>query len=275
MDMNKHAKVALLAGLTLAVVVVVAALPPIPQWQSYHDFADQRGWGGLPNTLDVVSNLAFILVAAAGLGRLLGAARRPAFAAPRDAIPYRVFFAALGAVGCASAWYHLAPDDGRLLWDRLAMVAVFMAWVAAQFNERLGPRVGAVMLPVLLLIGTAAVVYWGVTEARGHGDLRPYGVVHLYPMVLVPLLLWLYPSRYTRGGDALVVLALYLAALAAEQLDARIYTLTGIVSGHTLKHLIGAAAALWVLHSLNRRRARPATRPGHGQEAAKDDGFPR
>lgn len=262
MDMNEHAKVALLAGLTVAVVAAVAALPPIPQWQSYHDFADRRAWLGIPNTLDVGSNLAFILVAAAGLGRLLGS-DRPMFADPRDAIPYRVFFLALGAVGCASAWYHLAPDDGRLLWDRLAMVGVFMAWVAAQFNERLGPRVGAVMLPVLLLLGAAAVVYWGVTEARGHGDLRPYGMVHLYPMVLVPLLLWLYPSRYSRGGDALVVLGLYLVALAAEQLDAFIFGLTGVVSGHTLKHLAGAAAALWVLHSLlHRRPTSPVVRGG-------------
>ncbi len=254
--MSRAPRLALVAGLSAVVVAAVAALPAIPQWQSYHDFADQRGWWGIPNTLDVVSNLAFILVAAAGLVRLLGV-RRPAFADPRDAIPYRVFFAGLGAVGCASAWYHLAPDDGRLLWDRLAMVAVFMAWVAAQVGERLGARVGAVALPVLLLAGAAAVAYWGVTEARGHGDLRPYGVVHLYPMVLVPLLMALYPSRYSRGGDALVVLGLYLTALAAEQLDAWIFALTGLVSGHTLKHLVAAAAALWVLHSLARRRPRP------------------
>src|SRR5262245_199980 len=50
-----------LAGLLL--------LPPTPQDQKYHQFADQRTILGIPNFWNVVSNLPFLAVGAAGLRR--------------------------------------------------------------------------------------------------------------------------------------------------------------------------------------------------------------
>ena len=47
-----------LAGLLL--------LSPIPQDQGYHHFADQRTLLGIPNFWNVISNLPFIAVGAAG-----------------------------------------------------------------------------------------------------------------------------------------------------------------------------------------------------------------
>ena len=46
----------------LLTFVVWAALPAIPQDPSYHFFADQRQWLGIPHAADVLSNAAFVLV---------------------------------------------------------------------------------------------------------------------------------------------------------------------------------------------------------------------
>jgi len=48
-------KSAIFALVTLTVVVIVAALvsPRTPQPLSYHNFADQRAWLGIPNFGDV------------------------------------------------------------------------------------------------------------------------------------------------------------------------------------------------------------------------------
>jgi hypothetical protein len=237
----------------LIAVAVASWLPPIAQWPAYHDFADRRVWLGVPNFLDVVSNLGFLLVALAGLRLLLGP-RRPVFADARERRAYLAFFTALAFVALASAWYHLAPDNGRLFWDRLGIAVVFMAWVATQIAERVGPRVGAALLPWLVLAGALSVVHWILSEARGAGDLRAYGIVHFLPMLLVPWLIWRHPPRYTRGREPLGVLALYLAAMAAEHLDKVIYAWGGWVSGHTLKHLFGALAAAVVVRMLARRQ---------------------
>jgi hypothetical protein len=53
-------------------------LPPISQDQNYHQFADQRTLLGVPNFWNVVSNLPFIAVGAAGLQRFRPASAHPA-----------------------------------------------------------------------------------------------------------------------------------------------------------------------------------------------------
>jgi uncharacterized membrane protein YfcA len=145
------------------------------------------------------------------------------------------------------------------------MAIAFTGWLAAHLAERIGVRAGLALLPVLLLLGPGGVVYWGLTEAAGAGDLRPYGFVHFYPALLVPLLLWLFPPRYTRGSNVLVVLALYAAALVAERLDHPLFALTGILSGHTLKHGLAALAIYWALRMLRRRRPASEEVRAHGR----------
>ena len=130
---------------TTAVLVAVAALPPIPQPEHYHDFADQRVVLGVPHALNILSNLGFLIVGAVGLGRLW----RPgsSFADARERWPYAVFFVSLVGVGFGSAYYHLAPRDGTLFWDRLPMGLAFMSLLSAVLVERLGPRVGLRLFP--------------------------------------------------------------------------------------------------------------------------------
>jgi hypothetical protein len=251
-----HIRSGALLLLTVAVVAgVLVFVPPLPQWPEYHDFADRRTWGGTPNFLDVASNALFTLVGVAGLHRLLRARRRPVFHDPRERWPWLLFFLSMVLLGPASAYYHFAPDNAGLFWDRLAMSAAFMAWLSAHLVERIGLRVGLVLLPLLIVAGCASVLYWIATEAAGAGDLRAYGLVHFYPVLLIPLLLWLFPSGYTRGSDSLVVLGLYGAAFVAERFDREIFAVVGLFSGHTLKHVIAALAAGWILRMLVLRRS--------------------
>ena len=49
-------------GLGIVALGFVFCLPPIPQDQSYHAFADDRTMVGIPNFLNVISNLPFLVV---------------------------------------------------------------------------------------------------------------------------------------------------------------------------------------------------------------------
>jgi hypothetical protein len=66
-----NSPVAILLGATVVSVLGLFFLPPIPQDQAYHQLADQRAIFGIPNFWNVVSNLPFLLIGAAGL-RLSG-----------------------------------------------------------------------------------------------------------------------------------------------------------------------------------------------------------
>lgn len=236
-------------------VVAVLALPPFAQPLAYHAFADQRGCLGVANCADVLSNLCFLLAGAAGLRVLVGVAGRGGFIDARERHPYTAFFLAVVLIGFASAWYHLEPDNARLAWDRAAMALAFMAWLAAVITERVGLRIGLMLLPVLMMLGLAAVDYWATSELRGAGDLRPWLLAQALPMVLVPLVLWQFPARYSRCGDLLAVIALYGLVLLLDLGDRAVFELTGgIVGGHALKHAVAALAAWWVARYLIRRR---------------------
>src|SRR5215475_6872809 len=102
-----------LSALCLAVALL---LPAMPQPLAYHDFADHRAYFGIANFLDVASNLAFLLVGVAGLA--VTSRARTRFQHRAERIPYAIFFAGMMLTAAGSAWYHLAPDNARLFWDR-------------------------------------------------------------------------------------------------------------------------------------------------------------
>jgi hypothetical protein len=242
--------------LIVAVIAIIGMLlPPIPQPQWYHMFADQRGFLGIPNFNNVVSNFPFAAVGLWGLVFLMGSGWREGrhFLDQRERWPYLMVFVGLILTAAGSSYYHLQPDNARLEWDRLPMVIVMMSLLAAIVAERMSLRAGLWLMPVLLLIGLGSVLQWRMSEARGAGDLRFYGAVQLYS-VLFLLIALLLPSRYTRGRDLAIVAGFYVLAKVLESLDRQIFDLGHIVSGHTLKHLAAAGAGYWIFRMLRKRR---------------------
>lgn len=264
----KPMRVRLPSFVTLAAVGLLLLHGPIAQWPDYHDFADRSVLFGIPQAGDVLSNLGFALVGAWGLLRLR----------PRDhprlraGWPgYRLFLVALVLTAIGSAWYHLAPDNARLAWDRLPIALACAGLLAAVRAEtRPGARAGR-DTALLALAAAGSVAWWHVTETRGAGDLRPYILVQMLPLVLIPMWQAIHgsPVRDRLGFGA--ALLLYVLAKAAELLDHEIAASTGWISGHTLKHLLATAAAAAVIAALRLRLreaplSSPAASDGGGRE---------
>ena len=246
----------LLAGIVLASVIAVIAYGPIPQWEGYHAFADQRLVLGIPNFWNVASNLPFAIVGLAGLFTVRGGATPGILPALRPA--YLAFFLGTALVAVGSGYYHLAPSDASLVWDRLPMTIAFMAFLAILVGEQIGPAIGARLLLPLVAAGLLSVAYWVFTAQQGAGDLRPYVLVQFLPMVLTPLLLLLFPSAFTRIGLLWGMAVAYGLAKLFEVLDAPIFNLVHAVSGHSLKHIAAALGTYFLLLAATRRTAHSA-----------------
>lgn len=257
---SRSTKALVLWLLAAALAGFAFMLPRIAQPLWYHDFADQRACFGLPNCLDTASNALFVLAGLAGLvfqhSTLRSTSAQRTFINSREALPYALFFFATILVGISSGFYHLAPDNERLVWDRAAIMLALMAWLTAILCERVSLKAGLRLLPLLVIASLGSVFYWSWSEAHGMGDLRPYGLTQLTVMLLIPLLLWLYPPRYSNDRDILTVIGLYILALLFDFSDRQVFVITGgFISGHTLKHAIAALAAYWVVLHLRRRHA--------------------
>lgn len=228
-------------GVCAAACLVTLLLPPIPQWASYHAFCDDRPWLGIPNAANVLTNLPFVLIGAWGLLSRRVAEER------WERLAWTLLAGAVFAVGFGSAYYHWAPTDDRLFWDRLPMTVIFTSLLAITIGERIGVRL---LLP-LLAAGVAGLLYW-----RWAGDTRLYGLLQGLAIALIPLMLALFPARYSRSGDVWAAFGLYAVAKLAEHLDGPIHAATGgWTGGHPIKHVL-AAAAIGTLLVHARRRTR-------------------
>lgn len=238
-----------LAALTVACILAALFVAPMAQPLDYHHFVDTRALLGIPNALDVLSNGGFLVAGFAGLWVSVSA--KAVFAAPAERVPYIVFFTGVLLTAFGSAYYHLAPDNERLFWDRLPIA--FMSLISAQIVERLDRRIGLALLAPMLLVGAASVLCWRMTERAGAGNVIPYGILQGYAVVVLLMLAVLYKSRYTHGTDLYGVFACYVLAKVLEAADTQIFALGNLVSGHTLKHLAAGVAGLVVCRMLRRR----------------------
>jgi hypothetical protein len=261
LDQRKHrTRLIVFSGVTLSILVISFLVAPVIQDPAYNRFADQRLIFGIQNFDDVISNAPFFFIGWAGLAFLIrwkSGDSPHSFEKASERWAYIVLFIGVALTSFGSAYYHFAPSDNRLVWDRLPMTLVFTSLYCATVAERIDARAGQAILIPYVLLGMGSVVYWHLTELRGSGDLRIYMDIQYYSIFGIILMTVLFPSRYTHSRWLAAVIVAYLVAKGFEQLDLTLYQAThGIVSGHVIKHLISAAAAYFLLLMIRNRQSK-------------------
>ncbi|MEH6357918.1 MAG: protein phosphatase 2C-like protein [Pseudomonadales bacterium] len=240
----------LLMFVSALAVLVMAFIEPIAQDPAYHLFADHRQWWLIPNTLDVLSNLPFVFVGIMGLQHCALHREHPLF------WPFLAIFIGVFCTAYGSAFYHWAPGNQTLVWDRLPMTIAFMGLFSLVLADRIDMRWAKALWP-LLMLGVASVWYWAWTEVQGVGDLRPYALIQFLPMLLIPLMLIMYPAPRRDFGCYIGLICCYGLAKVLEYFDVWVFELTGLVSGHTLKHLAAGLATLFLYRLWKQHTQRP------------------
>ena len=129
------------------------------------------------------------------------------------------------------------------------MALGFAGLVAATLADR-APKRAVVFTGAFAAVALATVVVWS-----WGGNLWPYLVMQASFVAAALYATARVPSAYTHARGLYLAAALYGAALACEQFDKTIdAALGGLLSGHTLKHLVAAAALYAVGAMLQLRR---------------------
>jgi hypothetical protein len=288
---------AILALLLLLALLLACFGPFVAQPAQYHAFADQRGWLGLPFAMDVLSNVPFAVLGVLGLWRLrqlpgagnaaqghghghghgtnpfpnpftMPSANRLANRSPKlfpDAFPNGVaqkplvalFFIGLIVAAICSSIYHWQPANPSLAIDRAGMVVAFAGLLGLASAERISARAGWALTALVLLAGPACVLVWSQT-----GNLLPWVVLQGGGMVLLLILAFKRPVGGAWGINLGLVIALYAAAKVLEMGDHWVFDVTqGVVSGHSLKHVVAALAAWPVISAMAQNSKQTATQP--------------
>lgn len=254
--MNRHAlsDKRLIAMICIAVLFAagLALYGRIPQSDAYYQFADDRSFFDIPNFFNVVSNLPFLLVGIHGL--LLLRKKTPSGGLPSLRYAYLTFFLGASLVAPGSGYFHLNPNHSTLVWDRLAMIISFMSFVTIIIGEYINKAIAERLLIPLLFLGLFSVAWWRFTDNNDGGDLRIYILLQFLPMLLIPFIIWFYPATLEPKSYVWGLLGSYGLAKIFELLDAPIFQILKVMSGHTLKHLVAALGVLIFGIGLVRRR---------------------
>ncbi len=251
----KTSKLLVLGSLCLLIAFGVFIQGPIPQPLSYHNFADQKNWGFIPNGSNVISNIAFLIVGLWGLYTLQY--RDCVFESPKEKKAYWVMFIALSIVSIGSGYYHWEPDNETLFWDRLPMTVMFMTIVSILLTEKVHGKWGMLSLVPLIILGMLSLVWWMFTEwhVLYTGDLRFYIIVQVAPVVLAPFIVYMYEACYTLAYNMYLFCTFYLVAKFCELFDHQIFHLTNEwISGHALKHIAAAIGASFMIPMIRNRK---------------------
>lgn len=245
----------LMLGAAIALYGVLRlTLGPLPQDPAYHLLADTRTLRGVvPRAGDILTNLAIL---AAGLFGIALRSRMNVAQEARTAVDVLIAASILTAFG--SAYYHLAPENATLIWDRMGIAVVLTSLLVIVMADRVHPRFAREALWPFTGLGVASVALWGVSEAMGREDLLLYLFVRIGAGAAIVFLLILRPPRHT-GTVWLVAAMLCEVAMAIfERLDHQVFALTGgFASGHNVKHVLAGIALAFVFWWLRVRKTLP------------------
>ncbi|KAG9455672.1 hypothetical protein H6P81_000180 [Aristolochia fimbriata] len=219
-------------GIVLLWLCFMVTTPRIPPSANHHLFADMRNFFGVPNTLNVITNFPFLVVGIVGLvltlhGNYLGISLRG------EIWGWILFYAGITATAFGSAYYHLKPDDTRILWDQLPMMIAITSLFSCSIIERVNEKIGVTCLLSLLII-----VLMSITYERAFNDLRICMMVHLIPCVAIPAMALLFPPKYTLSRYWFWASGFYFLAKLESLADKKIYRVNRyMISGHSLEHL--------------------------------------
>uniref|UniRef100_A0A7N0VCP5 Ceramidase n=1 Tax=Kalanchoe fedtschenkoi TaxID=63787 RepID=A0A7N0VCP5_KALFE len=212
--------------------MLIFLTPKVPHSPRFHLYADKRNFLGVPNTLNVITNFPFLIVGVLGFVLCLQGSFF-VISLKGEAVGWTLFYLGIAGVAFGSAYYHIKPDDTRLMWDTLPMTISYSALLSCLLVERVGIRTGIACLIPLLGLAFLCTCY-----ERTLDDLRLCMIFQLIPCVIIPMVTFFYPSKYTHSRYWLWSAGAYVLARFEAVADQKIYRANHyVISGHSLGHL--------------------------------------
>lgn len=241
----RNLQLALFAAIAVVFGCILWSKGPIPQDLAYHNFADRQTVFGVANFWNVVSNVPMLFLGLMGFQMVFKHfSTRPDFATRwiPVVLVFGIFITSFG-----SAYYHYAPDNATLVWDRLPMTLMFMPVFSLLIYDFIGKDWGKWAFLISVPLGVFSIFYWQYTEAIGAGDLRLYAFVQFFPMLAGPIIILLSREKKDYTHYFWLVLGWYAVAKFFEHFDTQTRDWLGFWSGHTLKHFFGAISLYYLM----------------------------
>ena len=186
----------------------------------YHNFADKRSFIGIPNIINIISNIA-ILIPAIYL-----------FLQDRKKDESKILIFHVILLSLSSMYYHYNPSDKTLFYDILmiATTSMIVLILISDTDHKL----------LLYIYGIISILYWKYT-----GDLRLYLLI----LIGVPIyIIYKYIKNDKLRKYIYIITIINILLRISEHNDNLIYKLSNNkISGHSLKHILGGIGIWYII----------------------------
>ena len=187
---------------------------------SYHNFSDKSSLLGIPNTKNVLSNIAIALPAL----YLLYTKK------------YNRLTLVLVLLAIASSYYHLNPNKSTIVPDMILVITLNTFVLSYFVDSKMGNLV--------ILLGVLSVLYWHKTS-----DTRLYSLLQLG--IFLYCIYRVYPTKASNLILPLIIVG--ILTRVSESYDKLIYDKTNkILSGHSLKHIFAGIKIMIIIKILEK-----------------------
>lgn len=204
--------------------------------EHYHHFVDERSFFGTHRFFDTVSNIGFLLVGILFTKEMLLKGEKDSNLILVTIGTILIFF--------GSSYYHLLPENSRLLWDRLPISIVFAGVLSysLQVNNLIKESWKKNFNIGYLIFSIMSVAIWYIGSLTQQNWLAPYVFIQFGGMILLSYIA-IKGQNKEFNKSIMKVLLLYVIAKLFEHYDVQFFELTnGNISGHTIKHMVAALA---------------------------------
>lgn len=224
----------------LTLLVGAWALPVMKDAGVDHTLGNVWSFWGIPNSLNVLSNLALIGVGSYGLSKQ-----------PRFRLDWQVLLGLITILisliisGITSAYYHWTLDELSLLSMRMPIAlgllgGVSFALLSAQLNLKTWSALILYFLLQACAIGCTLYCYFVQ-------DISFYIMSHIFPLIIL-LVSTVRLKQQSRAKDLLYSLLFYVLAQISALYHDAIYAYTHeYVNGYTFKHILIAIGSFFLL----------------------------
>ncbi|KAG0500525.1 hypothetical protein HPP92_000597 [Vanilla planifolia] len=230
--LHRENRLRLCGAIALVGLILMVITPRIPHSPTHHFFADMRNFLGVPNTLNVLTTYPFLLIGVPGLVLCVSGSCF-SISLKGELWGWVLFYSGIAAAAYGSAYYHLKPDDDRIIWDRLPMMVSTISLLSNLVIERVDEWAGISCLASLLMLVFVSAAY-----ERTFDDLRLCMIFHFIPYIIIPVLVFLFPPKYTHSTYWFWATGFYLISRFESLADMKVYNVDRyLISGHSLEHL--------------------------------------
>lgn len=253
-----NVKTTIIFIITLISASILMHIEYMPDVYSIHNYIDKRSIHNINYFFHVITSIPYAVVGITGIYIIfINRNDNNIFHHTNETIIWYVFYLATILTTIGSIYYHLAPNNERIIWDHIPGIIMLSCLFSYIIFNATTNKLSIISLPITITIGTTIIILWGSGLSSGSGNMLYYISFQVLIIMMMILITKMFENFYEGKKYIFWIIVWYILSIIFKWFDAVLYiVLSRTISGHSLHHLALAISMYYVMIYILRRSPR-------------------